>query len=807
MKRLMGKIARARRKYDSHYFAREKYLRYFKKGEIDDYAILLEGNHGKRVDGNIYYLLKELTSNDDYKEYKIFLGVAKHKIEEIKDFLELNKISGVNFAIIHSKEYYKLLATAKFLISDVTFGPYFMKRAEQVYLNTWHGTPLKTLGKRMELDRHNIGNMQKNFCVSDYLLFPNEHTMKCMLDDHMLTNIAQGQALMGGYPRNTAFFDEERKNEIIKEQELEDKQVFAYMPTWRGTLHNVNNKVHSTYLMYNLLELDKRLQKNQIVYANFHTLVRDEIDFRIFNNIRPFPAEYETYEFLNVADCLISDYSSTFFDYAISRKKIILFAYDEESYLRDRGMYFGLSELPFPKVKTVDALVEEMNSPKNYDDEAFLKEFCSYDNQDATKDLCDRLILNRENSVRVVDIEGNGKENVLIYSASLIRNGITASLKNLLRNIDLEERNYFITFDSKKMTVAAREELASLPEDVGYLATAEMRNASFVQKILIKLYESSFLPAKCYIKLIGDMYKLEIRRMYGDVKFSNVIHFTGYEANKILVFSAFDSNRIIYVHSDMLREKEEKGKRHVHTKTLEYAYETYDKVALVTKELIEPTSKLAKTGDNFCVAENLVDYNKIIKLSKRAIEPDDSTEINVPLEKLEEILANQDVKKFITIGRFSVEKNHKRLLKSFEKLYKEDQDIALVMIGGYGLEYQPTLDYIQQMQSREKIIVVKSIGNPYPILAKCDYFILSSLYEGLPLVISEADVLKKPFVSTDIKGVRRFLELHGGTIVENSDEGVYLGMKMLLEDKVEVMNIDFDKHNKNALKQFYGMLT
>ena len=74
---------------------------------------------------------------------------------------------------------------------------------------------------------------------------------------------------------------------------------------------------------------------------------------------------------MNIADVLITDYSSVFFDFAITTKKIVLFTYDEEEYLAERGMYLELSDLPFPRVKTLDNLLDELRTPIEYDDTGF----------------------------------------------------------------------------------------------------------------------------------------------------------------------------------------------------------------------------------------------------------------------------------------------------------------------------------------------------------------------------------------------------------------------------------------------------
>ena len=167
-----------------------------------------------------------------------------------------------------------------------------------------------------------------------------------------------------------------------------------------------------------------------------------------------------------MANCLITDYSSVFFDYANTKEKIIIFNYDEEEYLKDRELYFPLSELPFPKVQTVEDLIREMNSPKNYDDSEFLEKYCTYDRANSTEYLC-KHIFNGEKVCKEEEIQ-NDKKNILIYGGSMKNNGITSALLNLLRNVDAEKYNFFVSFRPWEEYVKKNHEeiYKSIPEGI-----------------------------------------------------------------------------------------------------------------------------------------------------------------------------------------------------------------------------------------------------------------------------------------------------------------------------------------------------
>ena len=785
------------------YFYKLNYIRYYQNLEINENIILLEPQQGRTINGNIFYILKELIQNEEYSKYEIYVAIQKQCVDSCKKILEYNQIGNANIVIYESNQYYKLLASAKYLITDTSFPMCFIKKDGQEILNTWHGTPLKFLGNKIKNNYHSIGNVQKNFIIADYLLYPNEYTKNHLIEDYMIENISNAKAMLTGYPRNTAFFDENSEKIIRDELDLNNKEVFAYLPTWRETSTPEEADYHIDKLQNYLLQIEKRLTDKQILYVNLHPLEGKNIDFSKFTKIKKFPKQYETYQFLNIADCLITDYSSVFFDFAITKKKIILFCYDDEEYLSQRGLYFDYKALPFIKVKTIEDLIKAMNSSKNYDETDFINKFCTYESKDVTKKICEKFILKKENDLIIEDMPNNGKENILIYVGNLSKNGITSSIKNLLYNIDLSEKNYYLTFSARRIN-KNKEQLLEFPENIKYISTIGKTNMTLQNKFIFMLYKNNLIPLKLAQKTIQQVYQNEIKRLYGNIKFNTVIQFCGYEYKKILLYSQFKCNRVIYVHSDMIDEI--KTRKNQHKKTLKYAYNTYDKVAIVTKGLKDSVVKISGREDNIYVAENIINYKKVIDgAQKNKIEFNEKTESTISLNQLNKIL-DGDTKKFITIGRFSPEKGHFRLIRAFNKLYQENKNITLLLIGGTGKDYEKTKNFVKTLDAKNNIILIQNISNPYNILKKCDYFILSSYYEGFGLVIAEADIVKKPVISTDISGPRAFMLENGGTLVENSEEGLYLGMKKLLAGEVKVMNVDYEKYNKNAVEEFYQLL-
>lgn len=67
-------------------------------------------------------------------------------------------------------------------------------------MNTWHGTPLKTLGKKMAMGIQDMSNMQRNFLHSSYLLHPNRYTMDHMMEDYNLNHLYTGKVILSRVP-------------------------------------------------------------------------------------------------------------------------------------------------------------------------------------------------------------------------------------------------------------------------------------------------------------------------------------------------------------------------------------------------------------------------------------------------------------------------------------------------------------------------------------------------------------------------------------------------------------------------------
>jgi len=400
--------------------------------------VFIQSKGGRVPSGNMFALLSESLR----RKKKIVLALKKEERKQWKDFCTNYDISPLSVRTVQPEtyRYYRLLATSTVLLNDSTFPHRFLKKAGQIYLNTWHGVPLKHMGCDVPARAYAIGDVQRNFLQADYLLFPNPFMQDIMLRSYMLDTLYRNAILQEAYPRNTILTDNTRRDSLRSLLGFTDKRICCYLPTWRGIMtKKENTRQHKDCLHY-LNQLDSQLGDDVILYVKLHPYAERGFHAENYRHIRMFPSNYETYDFLTVCDVLITDYSSVFFDFAVTGRKIILFAYDYEEYKAGRGLYLDPETLPFPLVRTVDELLHEINAPKQYDDTEFLRTYCPYPAEKAPQRICDLLY---HDSVPCSTRTTRPLPSVRLYYGGVLRPG--ATYFHLLYLLQKESDTPFIT--------------------------------------------------------------------------------------------------------------------------------------------------------------------------------------------------------------------------------------------------------------------------------------------------------------------------------------------------------------------------
>lgn len=784
-----------------------RYIRAVQKEELRENVILLESKNAKDLAGNIYRLLEVLQA-ESFEQFEVYLSIRGGSRERVQALTDKKGITRYKMVAYGSREYYHLLATAKYIVEDTSFPAKFMKKEGQVYLNTWHGTPLKLMGRDEEAGAYAIGNIQKNFFCADYLLYPNQYMKDLMFSAYMLDELYEGTVIYEGYPRNSIFFDQNSREVLREELGIADKQVAVYMPTWRGGVNDYSSTAMEEAASCYFDVLDELLTDEQVFYVKFHVFATKNFPFEDYKHIRPFPDGYEAYELLNVADVLVTDYSSVFFDFANTGRKIILFPYDYEEYIGVRGLYTDLESLPFPKVYSAKALAEELARPKNYDDTEFMAKYCSYDNPDAAMRLARHVFLGEtvcktENCGRAESVSNDSDKEkpkkILVYSSGLERNGITTSLLNLMSCMDKEKNHYYLTFFQASLKNAP-ERIRLIPEGVRFFPiNGSITDRTPAELIAFKLFYGLGLDCKPVYHYVRRLYAREFQKHFGAVKFDGVVHYTGYAKDITTLLSTAPCKTAMFIHNDMMQEVKTKGNQYL--PTLRHAYHEYDAVVPVSNSVWDSIREITD-NDRVIVIENTHNDRGVKERAELSLEVEPETLISVSFGKLKEMLEDDSLERFVNIGRYSPEKGHIKLLEAFERYHAEHPESRLIIIGGYGSYYTEVAQYANSLACADAVVLIRAILNPFPIVKRCQLFLLASDYEALALVLLEAESLGVPAVATDIPGSGDLMRKHGGYIVENSAEGLYQGMCAYREGKVHTMGICFDNYNQESAEKF-----
>ena len=367
----------------------ELYLEYQEVCPVQDDVILLESQNGKGISESIIALMDVLQKEPEYQSYKIYFSSVRERAEQRRKYLNTVGFTNIKVLTYDTEEYYRILATAKYLITDACFRSTFIKRKEQVYLKFWAHTQLNFVGRRQRVNYAQNGIVQKNLFDADYIVCPNEFTKNVLQKDYMIENFAKGKFLMSDGFQAEMILDEERREEIRKKFKLEDKKVFVYIPQGRPLEEYKVSYIES--LWEDFKKLDKKLDDSHIVYVSLSDDILQEREFKEFKHIKKLPKVYGQYRMLSAVDGLITDYSNLIFEYASCKRKIILLQLESEKYIEQKDIYKEMLQMPFPKATSIELLAEEIKCGKKYDDTKFLETYCKYSKKGMASLICARV--------------------------------------------------------------------------------------------------------------------------------------------------------------------------------------------------------------------------------------------------------------------------------------------------------------------------------------------------------------------------------------------------------------------------------
>lgn len=505
---------------------------------------------GKNVRGSMQYILNELNHNDAFKDFHIYVKTAKDTEEIVKTYIRQNGWNRTE-AVTPDSVYMELIETAQFLLTEVYLTAAWVKKEGQMYINIWHGTPLKKLGlAKNAKGKHKNGIQQSNFIDADYLLYPNDYTKKHMLESYKVAELMPGKVLKLGYPRTGGMLEaaQSDQTELRKMLAPNGEHIYAYMPTWKDYLKVDQVVAESKEL---LDYLDANLREDQILYVNLHHRVSDSLDYSQFKRIRQFPPTVDSYKLLALTDALITDYSSVFYDYLALRRQIVLYCADYELYRKKRGTYMDLMELPFDKAVTPEEVLAAINRGKTYDDEAAYQEFCAYDSVENAHKLCS-LFMGTEDEVEVEAIPKNKKKKVMIYSDALSECTETQWLRKTAENCAGSDTVELFISCNQDMVNENKDSAYPLLNKVPVIGTTADYFPSAMGRTAKKLYESGKITIGQAMSVWKYDYAAAVRRFLGRAAFDLAVLLDVTDPEKLLALTFMDQPNKIMIISDLM---------------------------------------------------------------------------------------------------------------------------------------------------------------------------------------------------------------------------------------------------------------
>lgn len=371
------------------------------------------------------------------------------------------------------------------------------------------------------------------------------------------------------------------------------------------------------------------------------------------------------------------------------------------------------------------------------------------------------------------------KKKILIRIGSLRHGGAEKVLVTFLKNLspDKYEVDLLLNLYSGKY-------LTEVPNwvNVMYLNYGEMITTNRPKDIPKKAYRVVYQRLlKKYPKIL---YKRKLANKQYDIEFAAIHGFM----DEILNSPLKSSKKLMWIHNDLTQVEG-------YTKDKIRRFFNYDKVMVISKKIQETFEDLAVSPE---------EKSKIVRIYN----PLDTQEILTKSEgDIEQYHFEDSIPSFISVGTVFPQKGFDRLLKVHKKLLDEGLMHQLLIVGdGYDFEN------IKKLKSDLKLdntaTMLGFTDNPYPYFKKADFYILSSRYEGFPTVLFEAMTLKKNIIATNVSGVKEMLnDGEFGLITENSENGIYNGMKQALinpesfttyQDKLKNYEMPFNL--KNSVK-------
>lgn len=329
---------------------------------------------------------------------------------------------------------------------------------------------------------------------------------------------------------------------------------------------------------------------------------------------------------------------------------------------------------------------------------------------------------------------------LFFIDTTLASGGAEKVLRELVNNMDQSK------FDITVQTLWKEDAEKYLASGIRYRYLFEEK--SRVNKYLFRLESALGLTYRLHMQ---DDYDIEVAYLEcGPTKILAQSH------NK-------KAKKVAWVHCDLAKMTSDVGK---FVRKAQDWYKCFDHVACVSRHTMHRYQEMFPNNTQSSVIYNTVDDAQIRSRASEPLAPEKQPR-NVT---------------FATVGRMYPQKGYDRLLEAHRRLISEGFGYDLWILGD-GPERPMYEKFIAENNLEESVHLLGFQKNPYPFIQAADCIVCSSRYEGFSTVVTEAMILGKPVVTTPCSGMDELLgDNEFGLITEDSVEGIYQGMKRMLED-------------------------
>ncbi|UQW81258.1 CDP-glycerol glycerophosphotransferase family protein [Staphylococcus edaphicus] len=359
----------------------------------DENKVFIESFHGSNFSGDPKYLA--LNIKEMYREKEVYVSSKNSLVDiEIRNY-------GFKPVRFGSENYIETFRKCKYVFMNGNSWDKVDKHKNQKFIQTWHGFPLKKMVNDLGDDKERILQnklFQPRMEKWDYLLSSSTINSMLLKSAFRLENNLNLNILEYGAPRNEFLLENYDENNWQKLQrkylfiEDNEKKYILFCPTWRKSkrenLTNINLKKLLDYLPENY-EIIVKLHPNE---SGLRTKY-NKLDSRIHCFYNEFVDIQELYL---LCDVMITDYSSTIFDYAHLNKPIFLLQEDSKTYQKDVGFYFNIFELGKFPVASLDEkkLALQIKNIKQIDYTNLIERIVNNDKKGSTKDILNEVFYN-----------------------------------------------------------------------------------------------------------------------------------------------------------------------------------------------------------------------------------------------------------------------------------------------------------------------------------------------------------------------------------------------------------------------------